>query len=360
MTLDRRAWLVAMLMAGKLASAAESDDDAPRDHLPATAQPPAVQPEETHSTQSESGANADALAGPKVAEDSLGVSLVSHDFRGDFQRLSEPAEEAALRLLTLSDAEKAATQKILTERAAILDGVVGDNLSLLLRLQGFKEEGPTPDRMTALREITEKLAPLRARGRLRDELAAVLTSENAVEFRRIVDGYWDALIDSTMAKDRRGGGGKSGKAKAEKNATGGGGGDDEGMMDEQGATARAERRSESQSPADRSLRRQIVVRETLQATGAELKRAFDRRIADGTAKLEDALTAIDTTPEQSDAIRNKVLIFYQETLGKPTPQQRTTFFRSLMKDLTPTQRKALVKSLYGGGAGGDMDSNTSK
>lgn len=321
MALDRRAWLVAMLVAGKLAGVAEAGDDDKAE---------------------------DALAGPKVGEASLGPSLVSRDFRGDFQRLQEPAEEAALRLLRLSDAEQAGTQRVLNERSAILDEVVGNNLEILLRLQGFKEGGATPDRMAALREISEKLAPLRERGRLRDELMEELSPENAKEFRRLVDGYWNALIDSEVAKLRRESKGKD-KPGQEKQAKDKHAASDDAMMQDDPAMREQGERDVAQ--ADPRLRRQVIVRETLQAYGAELKRSFDRRIADGTAKLEDALAAINATPEQSDAIRNKVTTFYQETLGKPTPQQRSAFFRTLMKDLTPAQRRALAKHLYGGGAG---------
>lgn len=252
-------------------------------------------------SQSTSAKDEDALAGPRVRTDAA-RTLVHKDFNGALTRLERPAEEAALELLTLSDRERTATQAVLTERAAILDGVVGDNIPLLLRLQGAREEGLTPERRDALRQMVRKLAPLRARGSLRDELFACLDTDNATEFDRLIDEYSRAVVEDGASKV-----GQPGEAKS---------------------------------------RGEVAVREQLAALGLEIKRSYDRRVSDGLARLDDALRLVEATPEQEARIRNLTTDFFQQVAGKPSQSQRMGYLRKVMAELEPAQRTTLLKDWY--------------
>ena len=65
------------------------------------------------------------LSGPKVGDAAVGtLSLVEKDFDGKIKMLEVRPEVAGLKLLKLSDAEKAATDKILQEREAMVAKVL--------------------------------------------------------------------------------------------------------------------------------------------------------------------------------------------------------------------------------------------
>jgi hypothetical protein len=264
---------------------------------------PASWPASGHASADAKASDEDALAGPRVLEKS-DRSLVHRDFNGALARLDRPAEEAALDLLTLSDEEQAATEKVLTQRAAILDEVVGDNIPLLLKLQGVREEGMTPGRREAMREMFQKLAPLRARGSLREELSACLDIDNAREFERLVEEYWKAVVEDSAARV-----GEAGEART---------------------------------------RGEVAIREQLSAIGLEIKRSYDRRVADGLARLDDALRLVAATPEQEGRIRNLTTDFFQQNAGKANDAQRLRYLRKVMAELEPSQRTKLLKEWYGG------------
>lgn len=244
--------------------------------------------------------DADALAGPKVSEvaDASGRSLVERDFNGSLVRLETTAEEAAVECLDLSEAERAAAQNIFLDRARVIDGVVADNIPLLLRLQGIRENGLTPDRAQALRELGAKLGSGFRPGSLRDRVAKVLEPPHRESFLGLVRAYNDAIIDEEL---------KATPGLARPKAT---------------------------------------VRVALQSLGGELRRSYDRRIAEGTQRLDRALEVIQPTPEQESKIRNLALDFAQQSLGKPTQAQRLDFFRKVSKELTPEQRRRLVWEFY--------------
>ncbi len=247
---------------------------------------------------------AQPLSGPKVAAPAPKTSLIERGLDGKVRRLEVPAEEAALDLLTMTEEENAKVETVMTERNAILDKVVGQNIEILLRLQGLQAEGPSrQDAQAALRELVEKLQPLRERGSLRDEVAGAMSADNAAKFRTLVEEYWKAVADEAVAE-----------AKKE---------------DPNAAPAR------------------VVARVRLQAVGQEIRRSYDRKIASGKNQLDQAVAKLGLTPEQEDKVRNMATDYFQKTLGKATPQQRREFFQKLMRELTPAQRQALLSELYG-------------
>ncbi len=255
---------------------------------PDSAQPPASTP--------------GALSGPTIdASSKASMTLVERNFDGKLRRLEISAEEAALERLTLSDEEKQLTAKIVSERGAILDGVVGKNTDLLIRLQGLRESR-TPDGVAALRQMAAKLEPLRKRGRLRDEIASVLEIENQKQFVTMVDEYHAAIIADTLAELRK---------------------------DNPDATIA-----------------EATGRERLLGRGHEIRRSYERTLAEKTGKLEEIITLLKLDEAQEAKVRALALEFGQQSMGRPTQAQITRLVGDISRELNTEQRAALLRELY--------------
>ena len=237
----------------------------------------------------------DALAGPTVAPDAP-ASLVVRDFDGKLRRLEIPAEEAALELLKLSPEEQAKADAVIAARRAQLDGIVGQNLELLLKFKTAKEAGSTQEVQQYLRQMLAKLGPVRDKGRLVDQLGTVLSPEKATELRRLSAEYWKAVID-----------------------------------DETG---------------DSGERAKVTGRVMLGAIGLEIKRAYETRVGGQLAEVDDLIARLGLTAEQESRVRAVVLEYGQQTLGKPTDSQKAKLFIDLNTILTKEQRGVFLREIY--------------
>ncbi len=266
---------------------------------PALAQ---VAPEPVSPSPSPSPSPAGALGGPTIEAGSKPVrTLIERDFDGKLRRLEISAEEAALEKLTLTEDEKSLTAAIFRERSALLDGVVGKNTDLLIRLQGLRESR-TPDGVAALRQMAAKLEPLRKRGRLRDEIASVLEVENQKLFVAMVDEYHAAVVADTLAELRK---------------------------DKPGTTAA-----------------EATGREMLLGLGQEIRRSYERTLAEKTGKLEEMITLLKLDEAQEAKVRSIALEFGQQSMGRPTPAQTRRLLADISRELTPEQRATFVRELY--------------
>jgi hypothetical protein len=237
----------------------------------------------------------DALAGPTVAPDAP-ASLVVRDFDGKLRRLEIPAEEAALELLKLPPEEQAKADAVIAARRAQLDAIVGQNLELLLKFKTAKEAGSAQEVQQYLRQMLAKLGPVRDKGRLVDQLGAVLSPEKATELRRLSAEYWKAVID-----------------------------------DETG---------------DSGERAKVTGRVMLGAIGLEIKRAYETRVGGQLAEVDDLIARLGLTAEQESKVRAVVLEYGQQTLGKPTDSQRAKLFTDLNTILTKEQRGVFLREIY--------------
>jgi hypothetical protein len=242
---------------------------------------------------------ANPLAGPEVspagADGAANKSLVERDFEGKVKKLEERPEEAALRLLTLSAREKAATDAVLAERSAMLDKLVRENINLLVRAQTAREGGSQDERKAIYAEFREKLAPLTANGTFEEQIARGLTPENAERFRAITREYWQAVMQEPgdMEGQGRGGGAR--------------------------------------------------VRLGLETMGQEIKRAYERVIGEGTEKIERLVAELQLTPEQQGKIREISIKFAQESKQKATGLQKAKLFLQIRRELTPEQRERFAE-----------------
>ena len=260
-------------------------------------------------TQPDPGASATvsppALSGPKVQSPNRPKSLVEREFGGRLKRLEADPAQAALVLLELSPEERAATERIFNERAAIMDRIVTENLRLVVEMsQAFQARDEVAGLALAA-DLYRKAGAFVERGRLVDELAAVLNEEQADELRRLTQEYWRAAIEETAQEK-----GPNGRPRGR-----------------QGALAY----------------------ERLTMLGHEVRLSFERTVTAQGRELEALLKDLGVTPEQESVIRAVVEETYIATFGKPTRAQQVAGFVKVYDVLDAEQRRELAKRLGSAG-----------
>lgn len=268
---------------------------------PAWADPPRADPPASNPRQADAPPPDDALRGPKVDASSAAPTLVERDFEGRIKRLDIPPEEAALDLLDLDDATRAETRRILTERAAVLDTIVRDNLALVIEAGNARQAGDRARARELFRELMQKAGPLRERGRLADELKDVMPAEAREAYDRVRTQYWQAVAAEPP---------RDGEAMGEDLPRGAGG---------------------------------RLGAEGLRVVGNEIRRSYERLIAERTARLDEFLNAMSLPPEVETRVRNHIIDDAQKNLGNPSTRQRTELFQKIYRELDAEQREALLE-----------------
>jgi hypothetical protein len=271
----------------------------PTQSTPADVKPAEVKPADVTPAPSEQ----DAMSGPKVQISATRPSLLKATMSGTMERITQPVEEAALAIMPLTEEERTKTTEIVLKRAGEVDRGVRDSIPLLLRIQGIREEGITPDRQNAIRELDKKLPLLRDRDAYRAGIRKALSAEHATMF--------DAIVDEYM---------RAGVADATK-------------------TARAEGRKGNPFL--------MSVGESLRVVGVELQQSFDRIVEDGQRRVDDVITIVQPTAEQESRLREIFRAFGEQSQQKPTPAQRAQLYRDLTATLSVEQREKLWRELYG-------------
>lgn len=275
---------------------------------------PPDQPAPTRQQEPEEPAAAEpgVLAGPKVATTEARKTLVEREFGGKLKRLDTDPAQAALRLLELSDEEKAATDRVLFERAAIMDKLVTDNLREIVEMSQAFQSRQTAEGLRLLKELYDKASDWRARGRLEDELAAGLSGANAAELRRMTAEYVDAEVEELAAEP-----GRNGQARG---------------------------------------RLAAALVQKLGVLGHEIRQSYERTFGAGAKDVDGLLRRLGATPEQESVIRVAIQDAYVTTYGKPTAAQKTAAFLKIYGVLDAEQRKELAK--YIGEQRGNVGRNT--
>jgi hypothetical protein len=238
------------------------------------------------------------LAGPSVPAEQRATSLVHRDFEGKLQRLETSPEEAALERLSLDEATSERVDKILAERAAILDKVVSGNLELLVEINNAAQSGDKAALLRLAGDVYRQLQPLRDRGTLLAELGRALPADQHRRLQDMVLEYRRALRDDV--------------------------------------TAEAAAKGETLKP------RQSAGRQALAELGQEIKRSYERQISAGLAELETLLQKLELSPEQDGKVRTLITQHFERTKGKPTPAQKRELFFNLMAVLDGRQKRTLL------------------
>jgi hypothetical protein len=232
-------------------------------------------------------------------------TLIKFNDRGAMVRPEIPPEEAALDLVNLDAKEKAATDKLVDERGAAVDKVLGNNVPLLLKFLGVAKLDNRTEQLEAIKELAKvpEFTPLRDKVKYRDQLIAAMAPEKGVQYKQILSDYFSAL--SQQSKETQ-----TFKGKA--------------------ATPEQSRGFE-----------------TLLAIGVEMRRSYDRQITAKGDKLGEMASKASLTPEQDAKIKAVIAEFQQKSAGKPTLEQQREAFTKVLKELNEGQRMTLLKELYG-------------
>jgi hypothetical protein len=247
------------------------------------------------------------LRGPTVSDrPSDPTTLVTFDYAGEVRRLTAPPEEAALRLLPLEAPVRERLDLVLAQRAHLFDVIIAENLELLLRIGGSAQTGDVLGSLAMLTELYRKSEPLWSRGRLQDELRALLPTEQREPFDRLVNGYWDALV----RQDAR-----EGRARHE-----------------------------------RPPRLALLLGEKLRALGEAGERSFQQQLASGSLVYTYLRAAVGLTPDQDVQIRGFVDDFVERYGPNPAEKETQTLLVQVFSHLNGRQREALLSRFVPGAA----------
>ncbi len=277
----------------------------------------------------------DPLAGPRVRESGTdrpagAPTLIERTFEGKLKRYDTRIEEAAAQRLNLAPTERESVNAVLAARAAKMDGIVRENVELLLKGVSARESGDRKLIRENLLAMREKFGDLADRGGLLDELADAIPTERADELRAMVQEYWRALIEEETAKQRRD------RVKFMEDAPADGEPGEHDAKDDPAPDM-------DSMPSPRAGNRQVLTRLALEEFGREIKRSYDRIAQDGQKRLDEVITQLALTPEQESRVRQIVLQHAQEAKLNPNAKQKSKLFFDVLRELTPEQRRKFME-----------------
>lgn len=259
------------------------------------------------------------LSGPKVdsaaSDGAKGpATLVRRQFDGTLEPLDRRPEAAALDLLVLTAEERAAADRLLSERAAKVSELATRHATLLMSLKGSREAGGLPeDLRQKMREFREAASGL-LHPPLVEQLSPMLPDAKQAEFRRLVNEYTNAMSEDEAA--RRGG------MQA---------------MDGERPTGR---RPERAGAAPMMMELNLLLRETGRGLAAKVTERRER--------MDELLKAVEATDDQAEKIRRLARESASEANGyKQTPAQRAELTKKIMDVLTPEQRRRWTEAMRG-------------
>ncbi len=244
----------------------------------------------------------DPLRGPAVKERQAPATLVQREMSGAMVRLETRPEQAALDLLGLSKEERAAADKVIAERAALVNKLLAEHYDLFQKIVTARQGGAPREELAPLvREFRKEAAPLFEGEPFADRVGAALPKEKAERFAALVEEY----------------------KRAE--------------------AAEGEKQGEAPPPWGRGAAARVETNLALR----EMGRALRAIVQDRRERTEELIKKLDATPEQEEKIRSII----RETGSKNgfvtelNEDRRRELMDKVLAVLTPEQRKAAVEKL---------------
>lgn len=254
------------------------------------------------------------LSGPAVETEAEQATLVRRDFSGEFQRLERHPAEAALDLVreshTIEEAASQAIEAILAERRKALDELVIDRLDVLIKLANG---GNDADRAEAMAVLRRAMAPIARKGQLGDRIRRHLPTDAATEHQRLEREYLEAAIEDRVELLQ----------------------------------------AEQAGMGERGLRLRARAIEMLVGLGAEVKGAYERTIVQQGQRVDELIAMLTLSPEQEGKVRQIIQRYGEKTLlnkeARDDDKSRLAVFLEVAAELTPEQRRTLLKHVRGEG-----------
>lgn len=253
----------------------------------------------------------DLLRGPTVEEGDSSSTLVKKDFAGKLERLDVRPEVAAIDVLGLSKEERAAADKVVTDRGSRISQFTLDHYDLFEKIRAARQGGGSRDELMPLLREARDAASEFFDPPFVDQVAAALPEAARDKYKATVADYRKALAAEPPPMDRA-------AAPASDDRP-------------------ARRAARGAAFADRRVEMELFLREM-----GESFRAF---VTDRREHADALLKAADATPEQENRIRGMLREFGAEKGFKPTPEQRGELMRKILAELTPDQRAKALKAL---------------
>ncbi len=243
------------------------------------------------------------LAGPRLLDEAEEHTLVRFEFNGNLRRIDRTPEEAALDALNLPSAARERVDNILRSRHTELDEYVRSDLEILLAVQKVRQAGNKPEAQPLAADLTNRVEEITGPIRLRDEIAQTLPHGERREFQRMIDEYWRAHV-----------------------------------LDE---SQQAQARKEALTLA------QARMRVTLNATGVELRRAFERQYKPRDGVFDELLQQLNLSDEQDAKVKAPIRELVDRTKSKPATREVYDLTNKVLPQLDARQRQIWSQVLLG-------------
>jgi len=243
-----------------------------------------------------------ALAGPRVhAEEPR--TLVAYEYAGGLQDLGMPPAEAALELLDLDEHAAERVAHVLAERAMLAERLIIENFDLVSQGETINASGNALAKGAFLLRVLKALKPLIDRGPLEDEIRAQLPEEQAAEFDRLLDEYWQAV----------------GRARVE----------------------------EARSRGEKLGVRRAVRLARRDQLGEEVELAARRALESERFAVDYLTRGLDLSPQQHERIDRLVRDFAARRMGEADEQGKERLVAQVLAHLTERQRDLLIERIKG-------------
>jgi hypothetical protein len=274
------------------------------------------------------------LAGPKVDQQASAtvLTLITRDFDGAVEELTKRPELAAAELLPLTGEQRAAVEKIATDRAKLAAAALRDNYDLILAFVNARQSQDVkamremmPKCRTAVKELMQPV--------LLEQVATAVGAVHAPQLRGLVKQY----VEFTAQREAQAQGrGKPQRTQSEDAQAMEDGESMKGMVG--GNTAETPQAAKPVERYSVPMRGEMML--CLREVGYSLKGLVD----DQRDKVEDLLKTVNATPEQESKIRAIL-----QDAGGPRitkePTQRREILRRISAVLSPEQRKLLIEKM---------------
>lgn len=239
------------------------------------------------------------MAGPKVGDRAGKPSVVERGIDGKVTRLDQWPALVAVKKLNLDEKSKAAVAKLEAEQAAAMDKMMSENLLEIAAIAGNFQSGDVMEGLAALKKLRQDHPVLQDREMLTQRISALLTKEQGAELSRMVQDYWQALIqEASDAASTRG---------------------------EKGGAAR------------------VAGAEALRLLGQDVKASYERVIGQQVKDFDALIKTLGLSGEQESRVRRIVDDAFAKARGNSSKMNKSDVFWKVWKELDTNQRSLLVE-----------------